>query len=47
MEVTIVYLVIVLVPALLFLVPAQFFKLRAMVRAREGGDVPQSAERVS
>ena len=36
MEITIVYLVIVLVPALLFLVPAQFFKLRAMVRAREG-----------
>ena len=34
MEVAIVYLVIVLVPALLFLVPAQFFKLRAMAAAR-------------
>jgi len=34
-EVTVVYLVVVLVPALVFLVPAQFLKLRAMVRARE------------
>ncbi len=36
MEATIVYLVIVLVPTLVFLVPAQFFKLRAMVIARGG-----------
>ena len=34
MENATVYLVIVLVPALAFLVPAQFFKLRAMVKAR-------------
>ena len=34
MEVTIVYLIIALVPALAFLVPAQFLKLRSMVKAR-------------
>ena len=34
MEITIVYLIIVLVPTLIFLVPAQFFKLRSMIKER-------------